>query len=331
MTEPIKAVHGENKKRKCKHCPVVFVNAKQMANHMKQHQSTWNFMCEVCKLTFNTMKDARAHSVKPCGNIKQKEGVIDIAEEEESHICNACGTSYKSNKELEEHMDVDHVVNCSKCRTTFKSQDDIYAHANKCSEVIEPLICEKCNRELISKDGLKKHMGRCKGDEGPAKKGQEKCWNGAQCKFHKQNRCSYFHPEKPRSEESWRTVQRSRPKQPRPAQVLDCNKCKETFRSREEKQNHMCQYGEARKRGHTETSSRRKDIECSRGPNCFRLANGTCWFKHTSVRNSLPHRGQEKSSNTDLWCKYQDKCTNNRCTYRHFEQGFQKTQFRKRQ
>ena len=228
-------------------------------------------------------------------------------------------------------MDKHHGVDCSKCHTTFKSQDEVYAHANKCSEVLEPLLCDKCNRELISKAGLKKHMDRCNGDERPAKKNQEECWNGAQCKFRKQNRCSYFHSEQPRSEEPWQTAQRRRPKQPRPAQVLNCNNCKKKFTSREEKQNHKCNHVEERRRDHIQPTTRRKDIECSRGPNCFRLANGTCWFKHTSVRNSSPHMGQEKSSNSTLWCRYQDKCTRSSCEYRHFEQGFQKTQFRKRQ
>ena len=282
------------------------------------------------------MNDARTHSRKACGNITPKEVVIDVEEAEENHRCNACSTSYHSNDELEKHMDKHHAVDCPKCHITFKSEEDIYKHANVCSEVLDPIICEKCNCELITKAGLEKHVKRCKGENRPGftktkqQQSKEKCTNGPMCRFLKENRCLFVHNEQNRkhsgrSQEPWQTVQRRRPKQ-----VLHCNNCEEKFNSREEKQRHKCQHAGARRQDRLEPSTRRKDIECFRGPNCFRLANDTCWFKHSLVQSSSSHRGQEKASNTTLWCKYQDKCTNSSCSYKHFGQGFQKTQSRKR-
>ena len=248
--------------------------SKDMRKHMRSHLPETNYFCEVCQKTFKTLIDAQTHSQKPCGNIKQREVVIDI-EDGETHSCNACSTSFDSNNELEEHMEKHHATDCSKYHATFKSQEDVYKHANDCSEVVGPFLCDMCNRELISSSGLKKHMDRCKGYEMPAKKSKEECWNGAECKFLKYNRCSYSHPEKPTSEEPWKTVQGRRSKKRRSDQILPCNNCKEKFKSPREKQNHKCRQHDVNRRDHIQPRERKmkKDIECSRGPNCFRLAN----------------------------------------------------------
>ena len=320
----------------CPKCPLVIANEKLFGMHIKNHQAGTEYQCDICQKTFKSLNDARTHSRKACGNITPKEVVIDVEEAEENHRCNACSTSYHSNEELEKHMDKHHVGDCPKCHITFKSEEDIYKHANVCSEVLEPIICEKCNCELITKAGLEKHVKRCKGENRPGftktkqQQSKEKCTNGPMCRFLKENRCLFVHNEQNRkhsgrSEEPWQTVQRRRPKQ-----VLHCNNCEEKFNSREEKQRHKCQHAGVRRQDRLEPSTRREDIECFRGPNCFRLANDTCWFKHSLVQNSSSHRGQEKASNTTLWCKYQDKCTNSSCAYKHFGQGFQKTQSRKR-
>ena len=167
--QPKEKGHEKTNGKKCTQCPQIAANDNQMKKHMKNHQSTLNYVCEICKLTFKTVNEARAHSVKSCGNITQKEVIIEIGEEEETKRCNACSTSYKSNKELEKqkHMDSHHAVDCIKCHTKFTSQEDVYKHANTCSEIIAPFMCEKCNRELISKAGLEKHMTKCKGEERP--------------------------------------------------------------------------------------------------------------------------------------------------------------------
>ena len=62
---------------------------------------------------------------------------------EEENTCNACSTTYTSNARLAQHMENEHNekeqhIDCSKCQETFKSQEDVYKHANKCTEIIAP-------------------------------------------------------------------------------------------------------------------------------------------------------------------------------------------------
>ena len=64
-------------------------------------------------------------------------------------------------------------------------------HANNCNAIIEPNTCNKCEREVISKAALKKHMPGCQG-----KKQREACRNCESCRYHKANRCLFFHPSK---------------------------------------------------------------------------------------------------------------------------------------
>ena len=79
-------------------------------NTVKNHQSGTEYLCDICQKTFKSLNDAQTHSHKACGNITQKEVAIDIEQVEENHSCNACSTSYNSNKELEKHMDKHHAV-----------------------------------------------------------------------------------------------------------------------------------------------------------------------------------------------------------------------------
>ena len=224
---------------------------------------------------------------------KHKEVVIDIEEVEENHRCNACSTSYHSNKELEKHMDKHHAGDCSKCHTTFKSQEDIYKHANTCSEVIEPFMCEKCNRELISKAGLEKHMERCQVEERPAKNNKtkqqpskEKCTNGPKCRFLKEDRCLFAHNER---------NQKHSDRDHKKNTQLNCHVCKEKFNNQQAKHNHKCIQHDKKS-----VQEKRKNTECNRGPSCFRLAEGSCWFKHSSVPNRPGQQGQRSAGSQGL-------------------------------
>ena len=287
LSKHMKSTHLVKQGKKCPQCPQVSANEKLFRMHIKSHQLGTQYQCDICQKTFNSLNDARSHSRKACGNITQKEVVIDIEDVEETHRCNACSTSYNSNTELERHMDKHHAVDCTRCHETFKSQDDIYKHANVCSEIIEPLMCEKCNRELISKAGLKKHMERCKGDErpstGPAssnkskqQQSKEKCTNGPKCRFLKENRCLFGHKE--HNNKHFGNEHRNTPE-------WKCHACSEKFANKNEKHSHKCQQHD-----YNTVEERRKNTECKRGPSCFRLAQGSCWFKHSPVQNT---RGQQ--------------------------------------
>ena len=324
----MKEVHRVRTGNNCEYCPRIFSNERKLKKHKEDHHKDETFYCDICKKVFRHLEEARTHSLKPCGAIKQKEVIIEIEEEDKDHKCNACDISYNNNEDLERHMEENHTVDCSKCNVVFNSQDDMYSHANNCSEVIEPNMCDKCNMELVSKAGLKKHMKRCKGNENTSaksapQKSLELCNNGPQCRFKKMNKCLFKHVEKQHQtnrhqhvhenqEQPWTTA-RNRGRRGGGEKQLYCNKCEMKYNNQNEKEKHMCEQNH-----NTSVDKRRKNTECNRGPNCFRLKNGTCWFKHSGLSKTSPQGGQR----SELWCKWQDKCSNNSCHFRHFGQGF---------
>ena len=172
-------------------------------------------------------------------------------------------------------------------------------------------------------------MERCKGDRRPAnsnkpvqEQSKDKCNNGPKCRFLKENRCLFVHKEQNNKHSG---------KEHRKNPEWNCHVCKEKFASQKDKHSHRCQQHDS-----DTVKETRKKTECRRGLSCFRLAQGSCWFKHSSVQNTRGQQGQRSaesktSSNATFWCKYQVKCTRNSCTYKHFDQGFQKTQSRKKQ
>ena len=185
-------------------------------------------------------------------------------------------------------------------------------HSNNCSEVIPLNTCNKCERDVISKADLKKHIKTCKG-----RKQLALCQNGEACRYHKSNRCNFFHPNMNQHQQlNPRTNQRSsqviQTKQPamrpnqdqvqqRPAQEWEtvqrqnrnriplwtCNFCNVNI------------YNKEASRGH-------------------RVENGNCRVRQNQVLNVLPHKRQQ------LWCKFQDSCYKGlSCEFRHLE-GFPK-------
>ena len=323
----MKEAHGTKQGKKCTQCPEVLATEVLWRKHIKDHLMDKQFFCEICMKTFQVLEEAQSHSTKPCGPIKEKEVVVDIEDSEECNTCNACSKSFKNNEDLEKHIEEKHDVDCPRCKVTFDTQDDVYKHANECTAVIEPFMCEKCNRELISKVGLKKHIEKCKGENMTAtkpkqKKSTEKCFNGPSCVFLKRDGCRYVH-DKQDTEQPWTKVQRGKKQraplpQGRPDQQLSCDQCKKMFKGKEEKRRHVCTKHQSKQQ---EQEEKRKNTECRRGSSCFRLANNTCWFKHSELLNKSPQRGQGRVQSV-LWCQFQDQCNKSSCTYKHFEQDF---------
>ena len=185
-------------------------------------------------------------------------------------------------------------ADCSICNAFFKKEEDVLRHSNICSGVIPPNTCDKCKRDVISRAALKKHMPGCQG-----KKQREDCKNGELCRYHKANRCLFFHPSKrnhqpasrqnnrpnmqssmsPNQDQEWHTIQRRNRKA-----LWTCNFCDENIYNQEASRRH----------------------------------GSTCKVRHSQSQNVLPQRRQS------LWCQFQDRCNKGlSCTFKHLE-GFPK-------
>ena len=291
----LKERHGIKEGKRCTQCPEILPNKHEFRKHVKDHLMDKQFFCELCKKTFGRLDDAQSHATKPCANIKQKEVVIEMEVIEESNNCNACSTTYTSNERLERHMEKDHnemeqLTDCPKCQATFKSKEDVYNHANKCTELIDPIMCDGCNYELISKAGLEKHRKRCQG--GQAKEDyNEACTNGPNCRFLRQNRCLYNHEET--NDQPWEKVQHRRQgrkqtqavqqqvqsRQQLPRQQVQSRQPLPRQQQVQSRQQLPRQEVQSRQQ-----LPRQKDMECRNGSGCIYWKHDRCNFLHLGPR-----------------------------------------------
>ena len=87
-----------------------------------------------------------------------------------------------------------------------------------------------------------------------------------------------------------------------------------------------------------ETTFHKSNKICNRGPLCHFKSINRCHYLHTEdevhavqknrkVQNRV--QGSQDIRSQTLWCKYQEACTNNQCSFRHFQTNmFQKTSVR---
>ena len=248
------------------------------------------------------------------------------------HRCQACNHRFKSNDELELHMVEEHEeeADCMRCNAFFKTQNDYYKHASSCGGVIQVNLCDKCEREIVSKAALKKHRKGCHG-----KTGVEACRNGEQCRFHKENRCNFSHPQLPQSHPQQKKRQQQplqqrinqRQQQRNNHQQQKKNNPQQQLFVQQQEDNQQVNQGwktvEKRKRNSLQEQQReqRTNIQCRWGEGCKRLKSGLCPLKHSRLQNSIPHRSQ--SERPQLWCKFQETCLKGPdCRFKHFQQGF---------
>ena len=201
-------------------------------------------------------------------------------------------------------------VDCNKCKAVFKKEQDVFDHANDCTEILQLNSCDHCKREAISKLALKKHMKVCK-----QKKLNILCRNGQSCPYFKANRCSFSHPEAhnvhsqqiQNQNQEWHTVQRKSKKV-----LWTCRFCKAKIHSHEAGRNHICEMHPGKS---VDEQLREKRI------------NGQM--------NTFPQKGQSavlQSGRPKLWCRFQERCTKGpHCEFRHFQLGFHQTNHQQNQ
>ena len=273
----------------CHLCEETFTSKAALRNHVRNHlMNTHEYSCNICNNKFMNLDDARAHSTKPCGNVRGQGPATD---------------------EHQDNIEYD----CANCKVFFKSQSDYYKHANNCSVVIEPLICDTCNIELVSKAGLKKHMEKCNDNSRKSKASREEpkedCLNGPDCRFLKQNRCLYNHNEP--NGQPWQRVQgrrQGRQQGRQQKQTREQVQPRQQVQSRQQaprqqaprqqaprqqvqsRQNVPRQQVKPRQQApRQQVQSRQKDIECRNGPGCYYWKYNRCHFLHSGRRPLSTH------------------------------------------
>ena len=80
-----------------------------------------------------------------------------------------------------------------------------------------------------------------------------------------------------------------------------------------------------------EHTKQQSSIKCRRGGSCEFKAKGNCFFSHQVNEKQVTKRNanskdnksnRSRGSKENFWCKYQDKCFNPKCEFKHFETNF---------
>ena len=266
-----------------------------MAESAEEGDRNHHIKCNHCELVFRNQAVIKEHiKINHLTTVSQR--------------CNACNKVFNDNNDLEIHMVDQHSeeADCSLCNAFFKKEEDVMMHSNNCSEVIGLNTCNKCEKNVISKAALKNHMPGCQG-----KKQREACRNGEFCRYHKANRCLFFHPIKRQNQATSRQHQ-----QPNP----DNQNIQPPRR-----QNRQPSHQKNTQEWTTVQRQHRNPLwTCNFcGQNIFnqeasRCHGSICSARHSQSRNVLPHTRQQ------LWCQFQDMCNKGlSCDFKHLE-GFPK-------
>ena len=175
-------VHGVKQQTvKCPQCSQLFTDKSMFRNHVKGHQKDkqmFEFYCEVCQIKFKQLEDAKNHNLQPCGNIKKahmvnniqeqsslakdSEEIITLTKETATNKCNACNKVFKTNTNLESHIEAKHSEKkCIYCDLVCDSEDDLVEHHKECNDIgTANKTCNKCSN-VFTKQGLQRHQTSC--------------------------------------------------------------------------------------------------------------------------------------------------------------------------
>ena len=219
------------------------------------------------------------------------------------HLCVACDKRFKSNNDLENHIEAKHVVpECPLCEKLFDTKKSLESHVEKCMKelmVMEP--CKHCSKQF-TKPGLRRHInkGECqkKKDEFNCGECGLICMSANDLRQHMNN-----DHEQDRTREVCRHYRRGN--------CLRGSNCKFA---------HV---------GHQNTSQSAEQTNrpnnCRNGDDCRWFARGKCKFNHQGRQNNFaqssqstraPHGNMSNESGRQCW--YLNNCRRTpNCPYRH--------------
>ena len=293
----------------CTNCGEKFRFKNQLKLHKKQVHEETQFACFVCNKKFKSYKDLQKHIQKRCktGNTSQTKTSSVTPPPPNKQTTNPSTITQQYH---DSHTSVESRYQCPKCNKVVNNQSSLIQHINQDHANIDK--CETCNKECSSKEDLVKHIAQ----------------------YHTQRTIERFICSRCNVELHGISNKEShRCRSPQ----WTCHFCKVELYSHEAKKNHICPNHQFKTMEQQSKVLQRKNIECRWGQGCSRWAQNRCWFKHSELVNSLPHRAQvgqqgnrahnrSHISNVErpqLWCKFQERCHNKRaCRFKHFDQDF---------
>ncbi|XP_012945152.1 zinc finger protein 271-like [Aplysia californica] len=152
-------LHPERKPIMCEICGAVFKSRYTMRHHVLLHREKSLYQCDICLNDFSTPGALRVH--KKLHKPKDPEAQPAEKSEMEKFVCDVCGKTVKSMKQLRYHL-ARHAggdtFTCRVCKEKFSSQKLLKAHQAEQGHVADkPFICEVCGSAYSRIYDLKRH------------------------------------------------------------------------------------------------------------------------------------------------------------------------------
>ena len=252
----------------------------------------------------------------------QVDGELRVSMRKDTPRCIRCNRKFKSNQDLECHMQDNHSDKCTFCDLRLDNEDALSRHMDEC--VINGNILQECNKchNKYTRWGMGRHMERCRGSQELGRPqefrrpqelrrlqeqeveveevSREVCraWRRGNCTHG--IRCRYSHVGQPgvRGQEAGGRAQEG------VAGIQESGARNQEFRGQ-----------------------RHEKALCRNGPNCSHLARGSCKFLHRERNQSVignrdTFREQNRKQETRE-CWYQENCTRTpNCPFVHYREQF---------
>ena len=263
--------------KKCKKCKFTTQTMKVLELHI-ENDHAYDFQCGECGKKFPFKNQLKLHRRE--------------VHEEGTFSCFVCNTSFKTHKELKQHIQkkcksgstmasakIVHKTNedilkedehkCPKCPNITNNQVSLVNHINT-KHVVVKEKCVSCGKDFETRKILIKHIVENHTVNGIHVINRHVC---KICKVEE-------HGEAARDGHQCKKPEHT------------CSYCKMSFYSIEARQNHICESHELKTVDEQLRALKRKNTECRNGSNCYRAMYNRCWFKHSQQVNALPHKGQ---------------------------------------
>ncbi|XP_005097051.1 zinc finger protein 658B [Aplysia californica] len=150
---------SRRKSNSCEICGEVFKSLSSLKVHVLCHEKKSLFKDDICHNDFSTSDALRVH--KKLHEAKDSEAQPTEKSEMEKFVCDVCGKTVKSMKQLRYHL-ASHVggdtITCRVCKEKFTSRKLLMAHQAEQGHVPnKPIICEVCGSSYSRLYDLKKH------------------------------------------------------------------------------------------------------------------------------------------------------------------------------
>ena len=163
----------KNRILKCKQCPMVFTNGRELSYHLSSHA---NYSCPVCFKDFPCLTDVVKHKTtvhkdgmkRPPKPAKKTPRVVPSTKPRKPrkdkgpsmYLCDICGYTAKYGYAMKKHLTIHTGIKkfaCDMCPRTFRTNTSLVVHKRRHTGE-KPFICHQCPKTFATSSCLTVHL-----------------------------------------------------------------------------------------------------------------------------------------------------------------------------